>query len=53
MTKVYFKDENGQKMSVEGTDEVAAADAETRRGIRMNEAKERLPRANLGHSDRL
>jgi DNA-binding NarL/FixJ family response regulator len=44
MTKIYFKDEHGQKVSVEVTEEVAAVNTETRRGIWRNEAKERYYR---------
>jgi DNA-binding CsgD family transcriptional regulator len=44
MTTIYFKDKDGHKVAVEVTDEVAAADTETRRAEWRNEAKERYYR---------
>lgn len=55
MTTIYFKDANGQKVSVEVTDEVAVADAEMRRAEWRNDAKERYYRdpklSNLNDHD--
>lgn len=41
MTTIYIKDADGKKVAVQVTDEVAAADAETRRAEWRNEAKQR------------
>lgn len=44
MTIIYFKDADGQKVSVEVTDEVAAVDLDTRRTAWRNDAKEKYYR---------
>lgn len=44
MTTIYFKNRDGRRVAVEVTDEVAAADKETRRAAWRNETKERYYR---------
>lgn len=55
MTIIYFKDANGQKVSVEVTEEVASAYTETRRAEWRNDAKEEYYRdkksGNLNNHD--
>jgi len=44
MTTIYIKDASGQKIAVSVTEEVAAADLETRRAAWRNDSKERYYR---------